>query len=451
MCILSNFNAVYEETFINIKADTIHNGYIKQNRISNGISVYKFNDVIHHDPNRTNQLFTLANDNNISDLRGKDRPQLADYNTPAIKNVDIPASRIIDNVPVVKNVESLGNIKGTLKSIYMLSLWYAGTVMYNIENKKALNICPLPKSIAALQMLIGIPYFFCRWMFGLRPTPKIHISDTGIEKENPHADIFQRIKQKVKNSVTRIRNAIQSYKCILKQSAVFSLLHLLSVTALGAGAISFVHVIKASEPLFVSAISLLTGTGSMSPITYLTLLPILGGVAMASMKDVNFSPLAFATSLASNVCASIRRIEAKKFFKQDLSKIGENLDPVNISSLVTIFSSIFLAPLALTEVSKWNTVYKTLLYKFSHKGLLKLARHILLSGFFYVLYNEVSFIALSQLNPVTHAVANTLKRIFLIVTSSVLFNTKLTNMSLYGSATAIAGALLYSLSKQYYG
>ncbi|ORM39372.1 putative triose phosphate/phosphate translocator [Babesia sp. Xinjiang] len=352
---------------------------------------------------------------------------------------------------IMKDNSKYSAAKDALKSISMLSLWYAGTVMYNVENKKALNMCPLPKSIAALQMLIGIPYFVTRWMVGIRPVPKIHISNHGIEPVNPHATVIQGIKQRVRNGLMKVTNAVQAYSSVLKQSAVFSMLHLLSVTALGAGAISFVHIVKATEPLFVSAISLLTGTGSMSPVTFLTLLPILGGVAMASMKEVNFSTMAFVTSLMSNVFASVRRIEAKKFFKQDLTKIGQNLDAANVSSLVTIFSSLFLAPLALLEAPKWATVYQSLLYKFSNKGLLKLARHIALSGFFYILYNEVSFIALSQLTPVSHAVANTLKRIFLIVASSVLFNTKITSMGMYGSATAISGALLYSLSKQYWG
>ncbi|CDR94449.1 triose phosphate/phosphate translocator, putative [Babesia bigemina] len=374
----------------------------------------------------------------------------SNINTAVVKSSVAPpvnVGRISDG----NTSSAVATAKDALKSISMLSLWYAGTVMYNIENKKALNMCPLPKSIAAMQMLIGIPYFLTRWLAGIKAVPSISISNDGVEKVDPNQGVLQTIKSRVKNALARVRNTVQAYSSVLKQSAVFSMLHLLSVTALGAGAISFVHIVKASEPLFVSAISLLSGTGSMSPVTFLTLLPILGGVAMASVKDVNFNPVAFATSLASNVCASIRRIEAKKFFKQDLSKIGSNLDATNVSSLVTIISSLILAPLALLEAPQWASMYKSVLYKFGSKGLLQLARHIALSGFFYTLYNEVSFVALSQLTPVSHAVANTLKRIFLIITSSILFKTKITNMGLYGSATAITGAMLYSLSKHYMG
>jgi solute carrier family 35, member E1 len=45
----------------------------------------------------------------------------------------------------------------------------------------------------------------------------------------------------------------------------------------------------------------------------------------------------------------------------------------------------------------------------------------LLSGFAFYLYNEVSFMALSKVSPVTHSVANTLKRIVIIVVSTIVF------------------------------
>ncbi|GIX62846.1 phosphoenolpyruvate/phosphate translocator, putative [Babesia caballi] len=338
-----------------------------------------------------------------------------------------------------------------LKNLTMLSVWYAGTVMYNIENKKALNMCPLPKTIATMQMLLGMPYFLSRWMAGLKAMPTIHVSEEGIQRESPKGGIVERIKHKVKNGLCRVGNAVQAYSSMLRQSVLIAMIHMLSVTALGAGGISFVHIVKSSEPLFVSALALFTGMESMSPVTYATLVPILTGVALASVKDVNFSRLALVTSLASNVCATVRRIEVKKFFDQDLDKIGRNLDVMNVSSLVTIFSSLMLAPIALMEAPQWASAYRSVVYKFGHAGLMKLVRHIALSGFFYTLTNEVSFFALSQLTPVSHAVANTLKRVFLIFGSSMFFQTKITRLGHLGSAMAIVGAMLYSLSKHYGG
>lgn len=62
--------------------------------------------------------------------------------------------------------------------------------------------------------------------------------------------------------------------------------------------------------------------------------------------------------------------------------------------------------------------------------------------------SEVAFYCLNEINPVTHAVANTLKRVFLIAVSIVVFGHKLTPLGFIGSGVAIAGVLLYSLAKQ---
>merc|ERR1711988_1147377 len=73
--------------------------------------------------------------------------------------------------------------------------------------------------------------------------------------------------------------------------------------------------------------------------------------------------------------------------------------------------------------------------------------HISLSGIFYYLYNEVAFLALDSVAPVTHAVGNTFKRVVIIFASIFVFNTKMTPLGAAGSAIAIFGTLMYSLAK----
>ena len=46
----------------------------------------------------------------------------------------------------------------------------------------------------------------------------------------------------------------------------------------------FTHIVKASEPVVSAALSAVLLGAIYSPITYLTLLPIVGGVALASLK-----------------------------------------------------------------------------------------------------------------------------------------------------------------------
>ena len=74
----------------------------------------------------------------------------------------------------------------------------------------------------------------------------------------------------------------------------------------------------------------------------------------------------------------------------------------------------------------------------------------LLAGAFYYLYNEVAFLALGRVNPVTHAIGNTVKRVVIILASILVFKTSITPLGALGSGITILGALLYALAKQKY-
>jgi solute carrier family 35 protein E1 len=72
------------------------------------------------------------------------------------------------------------------------------------------------------------------------------------------------------------------------------------------------------------------------------------------------------------------------------------------------------------------------------------------SGLAFYLYNEASFLALERLSPVTHSVANTLKRVVIIVASCIVFKTPMSLLGGIGSGIAVLGTLLYSLAKKQY-
>merc|ERR1711972_587978 len=81
------------------------------------------------------------------------------------------------------------------------------------------------------------------------------------------------------------------------------------------------------------------------------------------------------------------------------------------------------------------------------QGETKFLFHMVYSGFFYYMYNEVAFLALGKLDPVSHAVANTMKRVVIIITAIIVFKTAVTPLGVAGSSIAIFGTLLYSLAK----
>ena len=58
-----------------------------------------------------------------------------------------------------------------------------------------------------------------------------------------------------------------------------------------------------------------------------------------------------------------------------------------------------------------------------------------------------AMLALNNVHPVTHAVANTIKRVVILLACVIVFQTPMTPLCTAGSAIAIVGGYLYSLAK----
>jgi solute carrier family 35 protein E1 len=68
-----------------------------------------------------------------------------------------------------------------------------------------------------------------------------------------------------------------------------------------------------------------------------------------------------------------------------------------------------------------------------------------ISGILFYLYNELSFRVLNKVNPVTHAIANTIKRIVIILSSVLVFHNPINSKGQIGSALSIIGVFIYSI------
>ncbi|VUZ96334.1 phosphoenolpyruvate/phosphate translocator, putative [Plasmodium vivax] len=334
----------------------------------------------------------------------------------------------------------LNNVVEGGKTVSLLGLWYVCNIFYNIENKKALNLLNLPITIAIAQIYVGLPIFLIPWALKLRNQPELFYDEEEMKKINL-SDRNVLIK-----ALQKYVLFLKKYSTIMKQSIYHGYAHLLSVIAMGAGAISFVHIVKASSPLFAAFFSYFLMNNRMSVYTYSSLLPIVFGVSLASIKELSFTYKALYSTLSANVLSTMRAIEAKIMMDKNLEKLGKHLTPENIFALLTLSSAIFLTPALYLDAHKWKDAYA---YLMENKDVLKvLGRHVLMSGVWFYLYNQLSFISLNRLNHITHAVASTVKRVFLILTSYFIFGTKFSFLGGLGSTMAVSGTFLYSLVKK---
>jgi len=299
----------------------------------------------------------------------------------------------------------------TLQVGTYFALWYLFNIAYNIYNKQALNVLSFPWTVATLQMATGIAYFVPMWLLKLRKAPKLSFTDL---------------------------------KTLFPIALCHTGVHVGAVIALGAGAVSFAHIVKASEPVVTCLMNYLF-LGQVLPLpVYATLLPIIGGVAIASMKELSFTYLALASAMLSNVSSSARGVLSKK--TMSAGAVGENMDAQNLYAVLTAMSTVVLIPMMLAiEGTGFFSAFKDVVAAgdFTNKSLAAL---LALGGASYYAYNEVAFLALGKVNPVTHAVGNTIKRVVIIVASVVAFKTPMSTGSIIGSSIAIAGTLLYSLA-----
>ena len=221
--------------------------------------------------------------------------------------------------------------------------------------------------------------------------------------------------------------------------------HIGAVVSLGAGAVSFTHIVKASEPVVSVGLSAAFLGQVFHPVVYLTLVPIIGGVGLASLKELSFTWLAFGAAMVSNVASASRGIVGKGLMGKPQ---GENMTPTNLYAVLTMISAVLITPLALVAESPAK-IASTVSAAISSGAVTgpTLALHVVLSGLFYYMYNEVAFLALDSVNPVTHAVGNTIKRVVIILASVVVFRNPISPLGQVGSAIAITGTLLYSLAK----
>jgi solute carrier family 35 protein E1 len=311
--------------------------------------------------------------------------------------------------------EDKDGVMETLVTGAFFGLWYLFNIGYNIYNKKALNALPIPYSMAALQLFVGIPYVGLLWATGLRKAPKL---------------------------------STDNVKTLIPVSLGHLGTHIGAVVSLGAGAVSFTHIIKASEPVVSAALSAVMLGAIYSPITYLTLLPIVGGVALASLKELSFTWVGFIAAMGSNLSSALRGILAKKTMG---GGVGENMTEANLYAVLTILAFIFILPISLAVESP--ALIASTIKAATASGITPsyLWMQSLMAGAFYYLYNEVAFLALGRVNPVTHAVGNTIKRVVIIIASVIAFKTPISTLGVIGSSIAIAGTLLYSLAKSKFG
>ncbi|KAK4437241.1 Phosphoenolpyruvate/phosphate translocator 1, chloroplastic [Sesamum alatum] len=321
-----------------------------------------------------------------------------------------------DGVVVRATAESAGEAESpksksfadTLVLGTLFGFWYLFNIYFNIYNKQVLKAFHYPVTVSLGQFAVGTVLVILMWTFNLYKRPKISGAQLA---------------------------------AIFPLAVVHTLGNLFTNMSLGKVAVSFTHTIKAMEPFFSVVLSAMF-LGEFPTIWVVSsLVPIVGGVALASMTEASFNWAGFWSAMASNLTNQSRNVLSKKF----MVKKEESLDNITLFSIITIMSFILMLPATFfMEGIKFTPSY----LQAAGVNVKQVYTRSLLAALCFHAYQQVSYMILQRVSPVTHSVGNCVKRVVVIVSSVIFFRTPVSPINSIGTGIALAGVFLYSRVKR---
>eukprot|EP00746_Dinoflagellata_sp_MGD_P168074 gnl/MRDRNA2_/MRDRNA2_99222_c0_seq1.p1 gnl/MRDRNA2_/MRDRNA2_99222_c0~~gnl/MRDRNA2_/MRDRNA2_99222_c0_seq1.p1 ORF type:complete len:338 (+),score=41.52 gnl/MRDRNA2_/MRDRNA2_99222_c0_seq1:120-1133(+) len=206
----------------------------------------------------------------------------------------------------------------------------------------------------------------------------------------------------------------------------------------------FVETVKSSEPISTVLLAFFL-LGEVDAVqTYACLIPIVVGVAMASLGDMTMTLAGFLIVQGSNLGFSARAVYAKQL-KRTNPESGSAKNDVELFYNISRRGLFLLVPFALMDS---NAVIAY--FALDSFDPLRLISTMLMNGIFYTSYNLFSFMVLSEVSTSTHAVLNVFRRVVIISVTTMFFGIKTTAFNQCGVVLALLGVLCFTHSKARY-
>merc|ERR1740121_861298 len=159
----------------------------------------------------------------------------------------------------------------------------------------------------------------------------------------------------------------------------------------------------------------------------------------------------FLLAMTSNVASALRGATSKDV------QTNTGLKGINLYAAIAIISTALLLPVSLLAEGRHIVPgLRAAPALLAEHGILLFGRfdvgfvgYLVVCSLFYHFYNQTAYMALADLTPLSHSIANTVKRVIIIVASLVIFRNPITTQGAVSAAVAVGGTFLYSLAQQH--
>ncbi|KAF7634711.1 TPT domain-containing protein [Meloidogyne graminicola] len=215
--------------------------------------------------------------------------------------------------------------------------------------------------------------------------------------------------------------------------------------------VSYAQTVKATMPIFTVLISRVLLGERQSLKLYFSLLPVVIGVFIASVTEVQFNLFGLFTSFISTAIFAFLNVLAKKVFDES------GMHPISLLALNSQLATLLIFPFWVWTdgLRMWELVNLTIETK-NKQQIMQINTQapdnyflllLALSGLFSFFSNLCAFLLIHQLSTLSYAVTNATKRIFVIVLSLITLRNPVTPLNVFGMFISVFGVLIYNRVK----
>ncbi|KAM4805737.1 solute carrier family 35 member E2B [Urocitellus parryii] len=206
-------------------------------------------------------------------------------------------------------------------------------------------------------------------------------------------------------------------------------------------AVSFAETVKSSAPIFTVIMSRMILGEYTGLLVNLSLIPVMGGLALCTATEMSFNILGFSAALSTNIMDCLQNVFSKKLLSGDKYRFSApELQFYTSAAAVAMLIPAWIFFMDMPMIGRSGTSFS-----YSQDVVILL----LTDGALFHLQSVTAYALMGKISPVTFSVASTVKHALSIWLSIIVFGNKITSLSAVGTILVMVGVLLYNKARQH--